>query len=628
MSVQLDWQIGEDDEEPPEKKRKQWPFSSLVTVVVALAVVTAILVTWQTGRARVQQAEARLVAEVQIRLNSAQSAFADGDGELFFTFFAAQPGWRMAQFRPELNTMWRQELTVTRAEAHEDEVWANVSWVEAGQTRQRLLFFQRVSGVLLHIPQPETYWLGTKTRQSSWGTLRYDERDAAWADVVNDKVTETVAEYCRPACGDQKLPFSLTLSTDTNQTAAPGEVRVPSPRLLALDENGRPAGLFWDTLDGQLVDYLAPADIRFGVPAFYATHYQEIIPAFTALHPDIRVEIVPLPDDEAWPLTDLDGGVLVPTLDMLAAGRIMDLTDYAYSDPHFALADFYDQVWHGIWWQERMWLQPQSAVMPLLYLDRPTYARAGRTEPSLRWTWSEMEADVLAIGAQATDKQQAFLDPTRAIFFSYAYNWEVAHCRPGACRDELTPGAIQATYAWYAEMTHIPGTFAAVESLDQETRAREILTRIAFRDIAIWVDRPVKYESHLVRGQTVVRPFPGSERFDGVTPLYVQGNVILRHSARPRATWQWLSFLSNHDVARQLRQIPARPSVAQASGYWSVLPRPIGDVMRTAFPFARPVVLGDLDLFTWAQLASVRNGERDPAGVAQVSPRLQWFTYR
>jgi hypothetical protein len=156
-------------------------------------------------------------------------------------------------------------------------------------------------------------------------------------------------------------------------------------------------------------------------------------------------------------------------------------------------------------------------------------------------------------------------------------------------------------------------------------RAFQVVNLVAPRKVVVWVEEPVLYELHMLRQPLGVVPFPGSERFDGVTPLWVQGNFISQKSQQPLATWQWLSFLSRHALQRQKRYIPARPSVASETGYWSLLPRPVGEAMRAAFPFARAVRLDEQRLFDWELLRRLLAGEISPAEAAQTGQPLSWF---
>ena len=121
-----------------------------------------------------------------------------------------------------------------------------------------------------------------------------------------------------------------------------------------------------------------------------------------------------------------------------------------------------------------------------------------------------------------------------------------------------------------------------------------------------------------------VVPFPGSDRFDGITPLWVQGAFISMASERPLAAWEWLKFLTQQAPSARFRLVPVRPSVATSSQFWGRLPHDLGNAMRTAFPFSRPVLIGEQHLFNWDMLTAVQSGT-SPAQAAQLKPRLVWF---
>jgi hypothetical protein len=59
--------------------------------------------------------------------------------------------------------------------------------------------------------------------------------------------------------------------------------------------------------------------------------------------------------------------------------------------------------------------------------------------------------------------------------------------------------------------------------------------------------------------------------------------------------------------------------------YWTVLPRPLDDVMRTTFPFARPVTIEEQGMLTWEQVTAVLSGASSPQEAAQNRTKVQWF---
>lgn len=631
MGTQLDWQIGEDEEEEdPERKSVSRPLSSLSTVVIVLLLVALVAVGWLAGRKQATDAEERLQQEVQAVLDEQRAALLAGDGPLFFTYYTADTTWRMRQLRPELHAPLQAGMTATRIVRNGDEVWVNASWQQGQQTYQRVLFFRREAGRLLSIPTGGDYWGGMLEIPTSWGALQLTEQDRPWAAAITDFVSATLRDLCAHGCRPGRTPLILTLAPDYALTAAPSHVRVPSPRLVALDEAGEPADLFWELLRGRLMGYVSAGSIRFAVPEVFLRHYEALAPAFEATHPGIAVEIVALetlPAEDGERFAAVDGLAFTPQLAQIAAGYVYDITDYVYSDPDFDYQDFYDQLWRSAWWQGRMWFMPQEALMPLLFYDKAAYRLAGRPEPAMRWSWTEMEADVEALAAARLEEWPwVMMDDGHDLLLSYAYHIERSLCPQPNGNCPLSPAALTAAYEWYGQQTgraNVMPDFTGLSDMERELAANQL--GMAPRQVSIWVDEPVNYEQEVLRGPIGVTSFPGSELFDGVTPLWVQGSMISQDSTRPLATWEWLKFLSYQRIAGELRHIPARPSVAVLGRYWQILPTPLGDVMRSAFPFARPVTPADSALLGWEQLEDVVSGRVTPAQAAQTVRPVRWF---
>jgi ABC-type glycerol-3-phosphate transport system substrate-binding protein len=345
---------------------------------------------------------------------------------------------------------------------------------------------------------------------------------------------------------------------------------------------------------------------------------------------EIIVEIISLadlPDDPLqWP-ADIDGAALTPTEVMLADGFVRDLTDYVDSDPSFNQGDFYEQIWQGAQWRDRMWFMPLTAGMRLIYYDKVAYHQAGLEQPSSRWTWSEMSSDMAALnnslpGIMDAKQQVVFIDAGLDTLFAFAYsqNSDCTESTTANCGG-LRTDDIAAALEWYRSLISQPGMLPDLTSLSPSERKRALLNVQA----ALSVDTPVTYENRLLMYPLGAVPLPGSERFDGIVPLWVDGGFIRQESSRPLAVWDWLKFLSYQYLQPSRRLVPSRPSVASSTYFWVTLPQSLGDVMRTAFPFARPVSIKDQGLLSWDQLAAVVSGRQTPIEAAQTAPRLNWF---
>ena len=148
--------------------------------------------------------------------------------------------------------------------------------------------------------------------------------------------------------------MQLALRDDYRETAAPQTLYLPSPRLVALDDEGQPAPLFWEELQTRLQGYLSPATIRFAILPLQThneqllRYYEAAAARFMVAHPQIAIELEIL---EALPadiseLVAYDGAAMPLTAEMVAAGLVRDLTEFVHTDPDFDPGDFYE---HSSW---------------------------------------------------------------------------------------------------------------------------------------------------------------------------------------------------------------------------------------------------------------------------------------
>lgn len=637
MSERFDWQIGEDEASlTPQTNTAVSPsYRFWLWLGVAAVLIFGLWWSWHTIQTQLANSERGLRQQAQIALNFERDAYLAGDGDLFYNFQASDPAWFTAQLQPLNGRLYRHNPTVTHAERHSDFIWANLQWTEDNLTLQRVAFWQiQPDGSLIRQPKAPGYWGNFTSVNYAWGRLSYFQTDADLAEQIGRHVTKQFRILCVDDCPITARRFTITLANDFQETAAPDQLRVPSPRLIGLDATGAPSPLFWQTLDGRLADRFGNITLRFGIPAGVhpLINYEAAAAEFMVQNPHVTVELVYLETAQPAPvdLVGLDAVGVAPTEAMLAASAVRDLTPMMQSDGRFDRSDFYEQLWQGAWWRERMWFMPLAGSMNLLYYDKNAYRDAGQPEPSIRWTWQEMVTDMTAVshGQSAANGKLAwgFLDVGPDALFSYAYNWGNT-CEEATvlCDQPLTPEAIAATLEWYHSLAGQPGQIADLTILSEAERAGVLSNwQSARRRAAIWVETPLRYELRVQMDPMGVVPFPGSDRFDGITPLWVQGAFITMASERPYTAWEWLKFLTYQAPTAHFRFVPARPSVALSSQFWSRLPHDLANAMRTAFPFSRPVLINEQYLFNWDMLTDVQTGT-PPVQAAQFKPRHVWF---
>ena len=142
MSVQFDWQEGE-GEEPRKGKpsvSKQLP-NGFWWMVLAFLVVTSALGVWVAGKRQQASSQDQLNNQIQDILDIERQAILNGDGDLFMSVQANDDDWFGYQLRPRSQLLNRIPQKVTRAGQIGDEVWANISWQENGETVPTVIFF-------------------------------------------------------------------------------------------------------------------------------------------------------------------------------------------------------------------------------------------------------------------------------------------------------------------------------------------------------------------------------------------------------------------------------------------------------------------------------------------------------
>jgi hypothetical protein len=640
--VHFEWQSDEVDLPPLQPRPPHHSRACLLIVILAAVLLALPLYLWY--RRHSNAIEARTRQDVQIVLDMEQRALAAGDGELFLALQTPDAAWLSARLRPESIAAVRAGRVVSRVEAHPNEVWANVTWQVDGTQWQRVIFFRNQDGRLVQIatPQAADYWGGLHLRRAAWGNLLYHAVDEPWAGALVAEIDRIVATLC--PCPQQALPLTVHVTADFGESAERRELRLPSARLLALDETGQPAPLFWQQLEARLKDRLAPAPIRFAVPDNFASHYRLLAGEFSLEQPGAQVEIVrlsELPADAfAW-LQVVDGAAFGAAFEpaftsleaLLAAGLVYDLTDFAFSDPDFGIADFHPTLWEGAWWQGRLWFTPEAAALKLLFVDVESFRLANRTLPASPegWHWQQFGQVIENVVREQPEERLAwaFVDGGLDTMYAYAYSHSQNRGCPGLapieCRQPPLPGDVAAALAWYAQYAGRPGQMPDLTQMTPAERAFTVLNLTSPRRAAVWVEEPHQYELYVLHRPLRVLNFPHTDGTAGVTPLWPHGSLISRHSGRPFATWQWLKFLSRQQVAPHLRLVPARYSVAASGNYWHSLPEPLRSVMPLAFSNGRLVAIEEQSLFSWEQLAAVAAGELTPEEAARSRTRIRWF---
>ncbi|MEZ4709928.1 MAG: hypothetical protein R3A44_22165 [Caldilineaceae bacterium] len=644
MGLDFDWTTNDDEQQEailhrtgraPKRRLRPW--------LIGVAIVALLAAVGWTGYQFMQRRnQAALQQAAQIYQQLQQQAIRSQNGSLFQSVNASAPAWLSAQLQPR---SWRPALSNPQIEQtvpHLDGLIATIQWREKEALLQRDIFYMWRQNTLVQAPIPVDYWGDIFTIQQPWGRLTVREADRPWADEITQFVNHVIAQECNAGCRSQRLPFALTVRSSFSTTAAPRQVVIASPRLWALDAVGNPASPFWQALERELHNQLAPANIRFAAPALLVDRLQRLADQFTVEHPTIELEIVALESLPPAPdqlLAQIDGAYMSPTMGMITSGLIYDLTDFADSDPQVEAGDFEPRIWQAAQWKKRLWMLPQSATMRILFYDRAVIEELGLTAlPVDDWARFEQmlkQARQRAAAPNAT----ALFDIDADILAAYASH---LHCptQPATsrnhaeqqqaqaqCLSSIEPTNWAAALAWYRSAVVDSQTIMNLSTsppIERENLALQIKS-LPLRTV-VWTEHPANYEHYQQLHKLGIAPLPGGE-MESITPLRLHGSLISQQASNPQAVWQWINYLTFERPLVQTRDIPARRSVATAIGYWGNLPTPLRVIMHDEFARARPVLLEEAEHLEWQKLAPLLDGIETPGKMAQQIVDPPWFMF-
>ena len=634
MGIEFDWEINENDgDDQHETHRatapwKRWGITALVFLIVGGI---AGGIWW-----RIYSAELTLRRSVQSVLDLQHSAYQQGDGELFYASFPDDSFWRSVHLRPAMQQINAAGLTVSRAEQHDDIIWANLTWPTASGDRQRIAFFQESEFGLTHIENDPNFWGGRRLYEFAWGELRVLEADDAWKDAIANEIETTINSL--NINGELAVPFqslNVEIRNDFADSVSAETLYYPSPRLLGMGDSKGPDSIYFDGLNKAIEAHLTPVVIRYALPNLEPiyrgadTVYTQMIERFEAQFPSgqVRVELYfsdQLPGSpEQW-LQTVDAAQLMPSQALLQTGSVYDLSWFVAGDTAFNTGDFFEQAWRAGWWDDRPWMVPWSSGVNLLYVDNTTFRMNGLEPPTEDTTLDELVTKLAEL--QANDPEQAgFVDVRRDLVYAYALSLDQRCGGDPGCSPELLPENVTAALTWYREILNDRGLMVDLSDMQDEQRIAAVLQALSFpKRTAAWIDSPERFEYQIALQSTGIMPLPPiSAEIPLVMPLHINGHVMSAHTDKAWWTWQWLKFLSYQPTPNGLRNIPARPSVARQSGFWGWLPEQVAKPMSDVLPTARSLRIGDERYFSWEQLAAVRDGASINDAAKPIDP--PWF---
>jgi ABC-type glycerol-3-phosphate transport system substrate-binding protein len=297
-------------------------------------------------------------------------------------------------------------------------------------------------------------------------------------------------------------------------------------------------------------------------------------------------------------------------------GLFRDLAPFIEGDVVFEPEDYFPGLLEAFQWQGGTWSLPAGGELSLMFFDKQAFDEAREPYPEPGWSWADFVHKAQALTRREGDEASRYgYVPALGVGVLEAYLAD--HDAPLQDRTTDPPGplldspAVMQGVGWYVDLVR---EHQAAPGFTSEEAATQSTLLIEEGRAAMWSDLALNYGSGADATKVGVVPFPGGGQ-TGTTPLVVYGYVMSAGTARPEAAWRWLSFLSRQEpVGWSSDAVPARRSVAQASGLWERLEGERAEVYRYALAHAlvqAPRAFNPMRRALWQAVDAVLGGERE-----------------
>ncbi len=412
-----------------------------------------------------------------------------------------------------------------------------------------------------------------------------------------------------PALYRRLLSLVITFSILLGQTACARESQNQPPQKTVASSSEQPTASI-DTPEKQLDEPQSnPGDIdtenaiiTFTAYEFERSMYEPLMAQFHEQNPTITVKFVP------FSLPSGDGALnyfrtLASTADTsLVTGRSSELGLYFRDlqpqidvDADFRPDDFWPDALSACQDEQGRTLGvPINLFMSGIFYDEQAFQSVGLPIPQPGWTWDDFRKAVATLVIKDADgTRYGFADPTYASVVSPLLSDHYLKMD-----GNIDPPVLAGELQWYVDLARqdalYPMQGTAGGAAYQQAEEHWLALFQGNRPPAMWFGRlqdPIPGlagisedtdpSKHLAFTRFGFAPFPvaSSGSILGTTPLAAQCVAISAGTQYPQAAWKWTKFLTEHRLlhdASQLAEkliIPARASVAEATGFWTNLPQ-------------------------------------------------------
>ncbi len=352
--------------------------------------------------------------------------------------------------------------------------------------------------------------------------------------------------------------------------------------------------------------------IGFAAQEFERSTYEPLIEQFNQANPDIRVRFVSTDElnqnnssqtfDPNQMMRQLvsaadTGSAFFVRPEDIRNGYLRDLRPLMDADPNFDINDYYPITLGGVSDGNSVYALPRTMRIQLLSYNKALWDASGLPAPDPNWSWN----DLMGAAAQLARKNGTTVETYGLVDGSNGFLALLGELDAAGVNIFATPAEqarldtpeIEAALNRVVSLAesgalYMPSNQAADGSVQvfDTNLFNQLITE---QRVAIWLRDMggISFGDGSAPDLEIgVAAFP-----DLSLPFFInssQSYVMSSGTQHPQEAWRWLEFLSRQQLQQpfvtvdssQISEIPARKSVAEASGYWSNLDEETAAVVR------------------------------------------------
>ncbi len=340
-------------------------------------------------------------------------------------------------------------------------------------------------------------------------------------------------------------------------------------------------------------------------------NYRDLIEAFEAENPGVEIKMVSLeetlglesggmgqwPDDADRRIVSAADIVTTNAIGVVnsSSGLLLDLRPLAEADPNFNRADFYPNALEYFERDGGLWGLPTELNFSLMFYNKDAFDAAGIDYPQAGWSWDDLLATAQATTIRDSDE---------------VTQWGLVEFGPGPVQfvlprtepiinTDTDPPTVQIDrpevaemLRWYTDLYLLHEVSPNLEMPEPDEDGVFIppgYQLIEEGKAAMWPEWSGSWQWRNQQGNVGIVPFPVDAPDDRTNQMYVAGYGVSSGTQQPELAWRWLTFLSQQPSPSEFNQdtaVPARRSVAEASGFWDRVDAEYGEALQYALDHA------------------------------------------